>query len=47
MVIKGKAIPLDANKDIYVRDVNSGKMRIIYGSTYKQEFIIGLGLVTS
>ena len=34
VVTKCKAIPLDANEGIYVRDVKSGKVRAICGSTY-------------
>ncbi|XP_065891500.1 major vault protein-like isoform X2 [Dysidea avara] len=34
VVTKRKAIPLDANEGIYVRDVKSGKVRAICGSTY-------------
>ena len=34
VVIKDKAIPLDANEGIYVKDVKSGKVRAICGSTY-------------
>ena len=36
VMTKCKAIPLDANEDIYVRDVKSksGKVRAICGSTY-------------
>ena len=34
VVTKRKAILLDANEGIYVRDVKSGKVRGICGSTY-------------
>ena len=34
VVTKRKAIPLDANKGIYVRDVKTGKVRSICGSMY-------------
>ena len=34
VVTKYKAIPLDANEGIYMRDVKSGKMRAICSSTY-------------
>ena len=34
VVTRHKAIPLDANEGIYVRDVKSGKVRAICGSTY-------------
>ena len=34
VVTKRKAIPMDANEGIYVRDIKSGKVRAICGSTY-------------
>ena len=34
VVIKDKAIPLDVNEGIYVRDAKSGKVRAICCSTY-------------
>ena len=34
VVTKRKAIPLDDNEGIYVRDVKNGKVRAVCGSTY-------------
>ncbi|KAK0042287.1 major vault 1 [Biomphalaria pfeifferi] len=34
VVFKRRAIPLDENEGIYVRDVKSGKVRAVIGSTY-------------
>ncbi len=34
VVTKRKAIPLDENEGIYVRDIKSGKVRAICGATY-------------
>ena len=34
VVTRRKAIPLDENEGIYVRDVKSGKIRAIIGETY-------------
>jgi major vault protein len=34
VVLRRKAIPLDVNEGIYVRDVKTGKIRSVIGSTY-------------
>ena len=34
VVTKRKAIPLDENEGIYVRDIKTGKVRAICGNTY-------------
>ena len=34
VVTKRKAIPLDENEGIYIRDIKSGKVRAIIGETY-------------
>jgi major vault protein len=34
VVMKRKAIPLDDNEGIYVRDCKSGKVRAVCGKTY-------------
>ena len=34
VVTKRKAIPLDENEGIYVRDVKNGKVRAVCGATY-------------
>ena len=34
VVTKRKAIPLDENEGIYVRDIKTGKVRAICGATY-------------
>ena len=34
VVTRRKAIPLDVNEGIYVRDIKSGKIRAVIGETY-------------
>ena len=34
VVLRRKAIPLDVNEGIYVRDVKTGKVRSVIGKTY-------------
>jgi major vault protein len=34
VISKRKAIPLDENEGIYVRDIKTGKVRTVIGQTY-------------